>query len=642
MANPVTSLSALLRKINIEDDEEALNAADAVLETSPQNLDALHTRVVALIKLDRFEDALQALEESGEKVASRCLLEKAYALYKTGRHSEAELLAESKYSRGLKHVAAQVAYRSEKFAAAAQHYRDLSSQKSLVEGEDNDIKINTLATDAQLEWQSGDENMEYWRELPVSGELDTFEISYNLACRFIARSDYETSSVLLEKAKDLCEISEEMSDDEKLAELLPIMIQQAYVFVKLGELDKAKSLCKSINISDVPELSTRAIAQNNALAILGYENPYIAQKTFDSVLNQPKAEKYFSHQANIIQRNKYAINLQTFKYPGVARSTAQLIKTSSPTISPHLNALSVLHAAACSENGTGKPILKVIPNLLHKRPNDVGLVLLSVQLYIQSNNIGKATSTLEIFFKNLEESIDPADQDVRHAPGLVALIVTLYQLSGRKRSIKLELSKAASHWRRKNRPPLGLLRAAGASLLQSHDPNDLTMAHEIFCFLRAQDPSDTFAIAGFVASSLTKNISLESSDLEKLTSVSELISEVDVAALEKAGVPSLPTTSVQVNKKRNIEEVNLPAKKRKLSKKRTPKDFIEGKKMDPERWLPMRDRSYYRPKGKKGKKKASEFTQGGVVKDQDALDPAIVTKSEKPNANKMKKKKGRK
>lgn len=41
--------------------------------------------------------------------------------------------------------------------------------------------------------------------------------------------------------------------------------------------------------------------------------------------------------------------------------------------------------------------------------------------------------------------------------------------------------------------------------------------------------------------------------------------------------------------------------------------------MDPERWLPLKDRSSYRPKGKKGKKKAMDTTQGGIVR-EDALE----------------------
>ena len=81
-----------------------------------------------------------------------------------------------------------------------------------------------------------------------------------------------------------------------------------------------------------------------------------------------------------------------------------------------------------------------------------------------------------------------------------------------------------------------------------------------------------------------------------------------------------------------------------------PKDYVEGKAMDPERWLPLRDRSSYRPKGKKGKKKAMELTQGGVVKEEgeslELAGGAGTVKVEKAagggGGGKAKKKKGKK
>lgn len=49
-----------------------------------------------------------------------------------------------------------------------------------------------------------------------------------------------------------------------------------------------------------------------------------------------------------------------------------------------------------------------------------------------------------------------------------------------------------------------------------------------------------------------------------------------------------------------------------MRKSRLPKKDEQGKAPDPERWLPLRDRSTYKPKGKKGRAKAA-LTQGGVV-----------------------------
>jgi signal recognition particle subunit SRP72 len=406
----------------------------------------------------------------------------------------------------------------------------------------------------------------------------------------------------------------------------------------------------------VPEPPSRVIAQNNALAAMtSNDNPFATQRIFDSVPDLSHTEKHFEHQARILQRNRYTIDLQIQKYPGVAKSTVFAIsKSPSPTISPYINSLSVLNAAAHAKNETGKAGLKAILPLLEKRPNDVGLILVIVQLYILTNNPGPAMTLLESFFKRLEESATPADQDVRFAPGLVALLISLYRLSGRRTPIKAELRKAASHWRKKTKPSLSLLRAAGTSLLESSNADDLSAAGEIFSSLRSQDPNDRTAIAGYVASYATFEFSKVSPELEKLTPVSRLISGIDAAGLEDAGIPTLPTPPASTSKKRSLEidnqkEKTTPAKKKKISKSKMPKDFEEGKKMDPERWLPLRDRSTYRPKGKKGKKKAMEMTQGGVVKEEESLELAggagtvKVEKASGPGgAGKAKKKKGKK
>ncbi|KAH8589317.1 hypothetical protein B0O99DRAFT_336417 [Bisporella sp. PMI_857] len=650
-SKPAESLTALLRSSTIEDHEEVLKAANAAIKAT-KSPEAFHSRVVALLKLDRFDDALRALDEGGDKLAERCVLEKAYALYKTGKLEEAEKLAKGSERRGLKHVAAQVAYRAEKFEDAAIIYKELSVETGPIEGEENDLRINSSATDAQLEWQGNGDKVEASRKDAKREDLEAFETSYNAACSFIARGDLSKGAFLLKRARDLCEALDELTDEEKRTEVLPILVQQAYVLTKSGNLEGAEAIQKQITVTDVPEPPTRVIAQNNALAALTTnENPYMSQRIFESVPRLSHTEKLFGYQANILKWNRYAIDLQSKKYDGVAHSTvATISKYPSPTISPFPNTLSVLNAAAHASGDTGKASLKNILPQLEKRPNDVGLLLTIIQLYVLTNNIGPAVTLLETFFKRLEESTSPSDLDVRYAPGLIALAVSLYRLSGRKAPIKTELGKAASHWRRKSlASSKSLLQAAGISLLGSSEHEDLTAAGEIFSNLREQDPSDRVAIAGFVASYASSDYKKISQDLDKVTPVDRLITGIDAEALEEAGVPSLPTPAAAVATKKRAadsEEKEKPAKKRRIPKSRMPKDFEEGKKLDPERWLPLRDRSSYRPKGKKGKKKALDMTQGGVVKEEESLElagGAGTVKVEKSGAaSKAKKKKGKK
>lgn len=359
----------------------------------------------------------------------------------------------------------------------------------------------------------------------------------------------------------------------------------------------------------------------------------------------PDTEKLFQYQASIIERNRYAIDLQSLKYDGVIRSTSKAIsKVPAPTTSPYVNGLSSVNAAAHTKCQSDKASIKTLLSLLQKRPNDVGLVLTIIQLYVLAQNPGPAIALLESFFKRLEESATPAELNVRYSPGLVALIVSLYRLQGRKGPTKVQLGKAASYWSSKSTPSDELLKAAGLSLLESSNPEDLKAAADFFGSLRKQDPNDRIALAGYVASVATTDLSLVSADLAKLSPVDRLIGSVDSAALESAGIASLPVAMATTSRKRSAPTEEKPRKKR-VRKSQLPKEYVEGKEMDPERWLPLKDRSSYRPKGKKGKKKAAEATQGGVVREEETVElvgGAGVAKVQN-SANKAgKKKKGKK
>jgi signal recognition particle subunit SRP72 len=104
----VQSLSQLLQRSSIEEHDEVLKACNAALKKSKTDLQAQHAKVVALLKLDRYEDSLRVLEEAGDALKSKAPIEYAYALYKCGRLSEAaEIAASSATGRGAKHVEAQ-------------------------------------------------------------------------------------------------------------------------------------------------------------------------------------------------------------------------------------------------------------------------------------------------------------------------------------------------------------------------------------------------------------------------------------------------------------------------------------------------------------------------------------------------------
>lgn len=202
MTSGAPTLSALLARSDIEDHEEVLKAANAALKKSKTDVDAQHARVIALLKLDRYKDAARALNDGGDALKSRAAVELAYSLYKTGDLQGAVNVAQQgvqPQNRGLLHVLAQASYRLEDFKTAAEIYKGLISRIGEAEYEDNDLRVNGGAVDAQLEWKGLGHLVS--KKKPGREDLEAFETAFNAACGSIARGELAQGEILLKRAK---------------------------------------------------------------------------------------------------------------------------------------------------------------------------------------------------------------------------------------------------------------------------------------------------------------------------------------------------------------------------------------------------------------------------------------------------------
>ncbi|KAL9097401.1 MAG: hypothetical protein Q9165_000296 [Trypethelium subeluteriae] len=396
-------------------------------------------------------------------------------------------------------------------------------------------------------------------------------------------------------------------------------------------------------------------------------NPYLTQRLFQKSEQHLMSGKPFEFQSSLLRENAHVVDLLSLKHDGVCNLTSKAITAHvAPTVSGSINSLSVINAAAQAKSEVGRAGIKLLLPLLQERPNDVGLLLTIIQLYVSTNNPQSAIGLLESFFKRLEESENTSLEDVRFAPGLIGTLVTLYSLQGRKSRIRTELTKATSYWRRKSKHepqlplPKSLLCATGVTLLEDGTGEDLSTAVEIFDELYTQDPLDRSVIAGLVAASATAQEESQRNQisdriLSNLTPVSQLTSNVDVDALELKGIArpeaSSSTAGLSTLKKRKIEDIR-PREGKKLRKSKVPKEYDpeHAPKVDPERWLPMKERSYWKPKKKRGKGggAAQGATQGGFAAEekdkgrpQDAR-PAVASSGGGGAAKKKKKGKGTK
>lgn len=376
-------------------------------------------------------------------------------------------------------------------------------------------------------------------------------------------------------------------------------------------------------------------------------NPFVRQRKAESLLASAAQSDLFGYQANILKRNNLVIDLGAYKTNGVADRTEKILRqTTLPSANSQINAAAIINAAAHTQGLDSKEALRKLQAVVAKRPKDVGLTLTIVQLQLQQQQAGAALTTLTTFLSGLESSGEVNDADVRFSPGLVALAVSLFRSQKRDASAKAEIVKAAQYWQDRPSQSVGsLLLEAGIELMRSSKSDDLLLAGSSFDKLFREQQGSDVASAGLVAAYAASDASKVREHADRLPPVHDLISGIDVDELFAAGVAATPGSAV--SKKRPATEEGNAERVTKRRRRKLPKNLVEGKAPDPERWLPLRDRSSYRPKGKKGKKRAGEATQGGIVKEEETLGlvgggGVKVEKAAAPSSNNKKKKKGKK
>lgn len=229
------TLDALLRNSSIDDHEEILDAANAAIKADANDLVAHHTKAVALLKLDRYDDTIRFISAGDSKVQATCVFEKAYALYKVGNLEEATALLKTAgvESRRFSHLAGQVAYRAERSEEAIDIYKTLIREEAASEGDD--LHINNAAVKVQMEWAGS-------ASVVADNLPQSFEQCYNLACIKVAKGELKQATTLLHRATLLCKASDDLNDSDKEAELKPIWVQQAYIYAIEGKVIEAQEL----------------------------------------------------------------------------------------------------------------------------------------------------------------------------------------------------------------------------------------------------------------------------------------------------------------------------------------------------------------------------------------------------------------
>eukprot|EP00897_Mesotaenium_endlicherianum_P002184 jgi/Mesen1/1994/ME000147S01088 len=646
--------------------------SEEILKLAPGDDLALHCQVVALIQGGHVADALKAIEAAEKKSAPLHLnFEKAYCLYRSNRLAEAleALAAVAERTPGVVQLEAQVLYRMGNSAASIARYEELAGGRGGTGGRldpaaaSTEVKTNQIAA-----YVSAGRAREVAALLPALrvAPRDSFDVAYNVACALV-----ETREVGQEML-----IEEELTPDEMAEELAPISVQLAYVQQmqgRAGEAVQSYSALLKRRLADAPSM---AVACNNLVALRGSKDLFDSLKRMDKLVAADRGSagggalsladgldaKLSARQKEALLFNRCLLLLHSHKLDQATRK-----------VLPHSEAPLLLSAAIQAKEGrpAGSAARQVAPQ---EEQSSGGRGWMRAQLVkAQAAAAGGAPSEAA----QLLESISA----LRHRPAVVATLVALKERAGDVAGAEATLDDAVRHYDSQGPAAMEVdvpggegeeeegeeLGQLGAGETKSRGEVKESLLQELAAFkLRC----GKFQEAAEVYKRLLEGASSPAVKAEALTGLVSSTAVCDPAAAEKyelelppmPGTASLDAAALERSASAQpFSRAKRPApsaaaaaggdgegaggegneavkarKKRKKKKVIYPKGFDPanpGPPPDPERWLPRKERSTYKPK-RKDKRIAAQIrgAQGAVIKEKPGEGGSGAAASKGPGA----------
>ncbi|KAJ7402348.1 Signal recognition particle subunit SRP72 [Pitangus sulphuratus] len=575
----------------------ALKSVNKILQISKDDVTALQCKVVCLIQNGNFKEALGIINTHTKVLTSDIIaFEKAYCEYRLNRIESAlkTIQSASQQTDKLKELYGQVLYRLERYDDCLAAYRDLIRNSQDEYEEERKTNLSAVVA-AQSTWE---------KVVPEDLGLReaTYELCYNSACALIGQGKLNEAMKKLQKAEELCRQSlsedSDVTEEDIEAELAIIHGQMAYIMQLQGRTEDALQLYNQIIKLKPTDVGLLAVIANNIITINKDQNVFDSKKKVKLTNAEGVEHKLSKKQLQAIEFNKALLAMYTNQADQCRKLSASL-QSQSPE---HLLPVLIQAAQLCREKQHAKAVA-LLQDFADQHPaNAAEIKLTMAQLKIAQGSVTKACMIL----RSIEE--------LQHKPGMP------------KSPVHLSLIREAANFKLKH----GRKKEAISDLeeLWKQNPKDVHTLAQLISAYSLVDPekAKVYPFDGGIrpkkeAFGLSKH--LPSSDTMSL--------KVDVDALEnshgatyvrkKAG----KLTGDSQQKEQGQGEVK---KKKKKKKGKLPKNYDPKVTPDPERWLPMRERSYYRGR-KKGKKKeqVGKGTQGSTTAGSSELDASRTASS---------------
>ncbi|KAJ8317050.1 hypothetical protein KUTeg_004954 [Tegillarca granosa] len=609
-----TNLPALYAELHkygqSQEYERAIKTANKILHEFPKETAAFQCKIVCLVKSDKFNDALTVLHKSKE-FSSELKFEKAYCEYRLNRTQEAlaTLRTVENPDYRIKELLAQVLYRLEEYSECYELYRDLIKNSEDDFDEERETNLSAVLASLQL-WD--EQNMDD----PGLKEV-SYELCYNMACYLIGKNDLVGAEKKLRKAEALCKKSfdddPDITEDEIEEELAIIRVQLAYVLQKQGKNEESLQMYNQVLKNKPSDAGLTAVASNNIVTLNKDQNVFDSKKKMKVATADNLKHKLTSRQRKSISVNQCLLHFYT-NQGEQCRQLASKLKEQYPDID-----VPVLIDAAqlMKEKQTDKAIALLQDYAKDHPSKSLSIKLVMVQLYLNQGLVYPACDVL----KSLG--------DVQYKPGIISALVTLYMNQEDNESASEVLEKSVA-WYTSNQPKsktLTLLMRSNADFqLKNGNPQK---AAKMLEELRKKDPGDHRTLAKLISAYSQFDQAKAKAISKDLPSVEDIAGNVDVDSLEASFSTLGPKYMKKAQKGENTQPSPAPAssemiiqkaKRKKKRKGKLPKNYNPDAVLDPERWIPRRERSYYRGKRKDKKKDIGKGTQGATASAMDMFD----------------------
>mmetsp|Transcript_43530 Transcript_43530/g.102268 ORF Transcript_43530/g.102268 Transcript_43530/m.102268 type:complete len:680 (-) Transcript_43530:72-2111(-) len=641
----VESLFEQLQTILDEDNhEEALPVINSILAKDEDDADAIQCKMVCLIQLKRFEEALATIR-SKPAAANQCAFEKAYVLYRLNRHADSLDVINEVHKPGstddedvrIELLRAQVLYRLGRYKESGEAYADFKDEDT----DPAELKVNhSAALCAAGEADDAEEVL----ATAVEELGDTADLAYNRACAIIAKGDMDGALKALDEAEQLfLQESEEhaFSEEDIQDGRIVFIVQRGFVRQRLGQTDAAQEAYEEALKLKPSEGEVAAVASNNLFALRGKETSLFdsAKKAKALNLDEQVEDKLTLHQRRVFALNRCLLSLYMNKTKECHTALVKLEKELEGSEVPTL-----IRAALLAREKKMEECTALLQEHAQANPRTATLVKLTLaQIQLTQGDKQGAVKALQ--------SVDGAYGMLGVVGSMVKLFESLREVEGAlgvlARASKEAEGKAATR----------KLLLLSADLRVAN--GDAAGAMADLEKLVKDGEKDPAVLARLVQVCVDLDLAKAEQYAAKLPEV-EANGELDVQELETF-VRAAPTRDNQTDQILDVSAAKAQAaalaekkrEKRRLRRKkekaqvvkedgtsitveafRLPKKYEElvnigsWGKPDPERWLPWHQRSYNRKllKKRKGAGTASGGSQGGAGA---AGAAAVLDRSEK-------------